>query len=157
ELLASHLQINNAGAIANSFGFGWQPVVNVNPLIKTGNGAMLFNGLMTYPNGVSVQQGTMIVGTNVGTFANGVIPSSQFGTGSLNLGTATDAVTLYSDANARAVQNVVNLLGNVTFGGTSANNNINLQNVVNLGGVGTNRTVTVTYPTVTAGLIGGVV
>ena len=157
EILASDLQLN--GTLSNTFGFGWQPMLNVNPLIKTGNGSMLFNTLHTFPNGVSVNQGTMILGTNHGTVTNGVLVSSQLGTGSLNLGTlATDTATLYSDANPRAVFNVVNLNGNVIFGGTTANNNVALQGVVNLVGLaGTTHTVTVPYPTVTAAFTGGVV
>ncbi len=63
------------------------------------------------------------------------------------------ASTIYGGA-ATTMTNVVNVNGNVTFGGTAAANNLTLNNVVNLGSVA--RTLTVTYPSVTTALAGGI-
>ncbi len=76
ERLATDLLVNSV--VANTFGFGWQIAANgTNPLVKTGNGAISFGGLNSFPNGVNLNQGTLVVSAAATTTANGVVSSAS--------------------------------------------------------------------------------
>ncbi len=154
---ATDLLVNSV--VANTIGFGWQPAANgTNPLNLnstlvpgTSNfGVVSLGGASTFTNGVNLNNGTLALIATSGTLTTGFISSGPFGTGSLNL---ANGVTLYGGV-AATVNNVVNVNGNITFGGTVAANNVTLASMINLGGSA--RTLTVTYPTVTATLSGGI-
>lgn len=158
ERLGTDLLVNSV--ITNTIGFGWQPAANgTNPLNLNATlaggfssyGTVSLGGVNTFSNGVVLNNGTLVVTAATTTVTAGVVVSGQFGTGSLTLAGGT---TIVSDTN-RTVSNVVNINGNITFGGTlSTNNNVTMQNVINLGAA--TRTLTVTYPGIIATLSGGI-
>jgi len=118
-------------------------------VIKTGAGAWtLSNGGSTFTGGVNVSEGTLVVGAN-STPLSGTVTSGPLGRGTLTIGNATIQGTT---GGAWTIGNAVVVGGDVTFGGSTANEGLTLTGAVDLGSA--TRTLTVSSAAVTTTVSG---
>ena len=162
ELTGSNLTVTTSGAspdnlsitgvIANVMGGTASPA----GLIKAGSGSLVLTGASTFTGGVQLNAGSLILGASSSSVTAGV-PLISTMTGPLGIGTLTIAggTSILSDGTARTVANAVTVNGNFSFGGLLSGNNLTLSGQVSLGS--TTRQITVSSPSVTGTLSGGVV
>ncbi|GEP44951.1 autotransporter-associated beta strand repeat-containing protein [Brevifollis gellanilyticus] len=117
---------------------------------KSGLGALALSGQSTFTTGLTLNQGSLILGANsTPTTVATPVTSGPLGTGTLTIAGGT---TLLSDGTARTVSNPITVSGDFTVGGIVAGNGVVLNGTVDLGATG--RTITVTSPAVNATLAG---
>jgi autotransporter-associated beta strand protein len=125
-------------------------ITNAVKIVKKGTGTLaLTSADSDFSGGVTIQAGTLTIGANSTATLSPTSGSGPLGRGTLTL---EDGVTIQGKTGGQwTVANAVVLNGNVTFGGTTADQSLVLTGTVDLGAI--TRTLTVN-PTITATLNG---
>ena len=139
--------ITASGLSANSLVVAAPIVSSGGPLTIAGNGAVTLSGQSTFTNGVNLNSGSIVFGAG-STTTSGTVSSGPLGTGTLT--TANNTTIL--GGGVQTIGNAVVTNGNLNFGGVNSSNNLNLTGSVSMGG--SNPTLTVVSPAVTANING---
>ncbi len=125
-------------------------ITNAVKIVKKGTGTLaLTSADSDFTGGVTIQAGTLTIGANSSATLTSLSGSGPLGRGTLTL---EDGVTLQGKTGGQwTIANAIVLNGNVTFGGTTADQSLALTGGVDLGA--TTRTLTVN-PSITATLNG---